>query len=197
MSILDYMNILGALEFKDSAFSGFQKALLKHDYGKSPEESFAWIACVLALNAASLGNLGVGAILVENDRVIVDACNEMFNPFYRSDGHPEMMVLTEFEFHHRRRMNSVTMYSSLEPCPMCLTRLTTTGIGEVKYIAAHPESGMSQFIDKLPPHWRQYGEDLNIKESACSIALKTLSRDLLNETVRRLMPSILSRMGKS
>jgi cytosine deaminase len=192
-----YISILNALEFEDSTFLGFKKALLRHDHSLTAEESFAWIACVLALNAASLGNLGVGAILVENDRVIVDACNEMFNPYYRSDGHPEMMVLTEFEFHHRRRMNSITMYSSLEPCPMCLTRLTTTGIGEVKYIAAHPESGMSRSIEKLPLHWRQYGEDLNIRESACSIALKTLSRDLLNETVRRLMPSILSRKGKS
>lgn len=193
--IKKYIDILETIDFQDRELLRFQKLLLEYDHAQLTEDIFAWISCVLALKAASLGNMGVGAILVENNQVIYEASNEMFNPYYRTDGHPEMMVLTEFEISRADNMNSITMYSSLEPCPMCLTRLSTTGIGEVRYIASHPDSGMAQSIDKLPAHWRQYCEDLVIKESSCSTSLKELSLELINETTCRLIPKILHRKG--
>lgn len=190
-----YLYELEQLRFEDNFFLNYQKILLSYDFGKSDEETFAWICCVLALKAASLGNLAVGAILVRENQVIHEACNEMLHPYFRSDGHPEMMVLSEYEAGNTvtpGSMRAIAMYTSLEPCPMCLTRASTTGIGAVKYIAAHPGSGMANSIDKLPALWQVFCEDLNVLESSCSGELKRLSTAILNQTAKMQVPKILT-----
>jgi len=48
-------------------------------------------------------------------------------------------------------MNSLILFSSIEPCPMCLTRIITSGIKEVYYLAPDPDSGMVGLRDKLLP----------------------------------------------
>lgn len=190
-----YLDVLEQLQFNDATLLSYKQKLLTHTYQQSTEETFSWISCVLALKAASNNNLGVGAILVKDNVVIHEACNEMLHPYFRSDGHPEMMVLSEYEATHKvtpGSMRALTLYSSLEPCPMCFTRISTTGIGAVKYIASHPGSGMVKHIDSLPILWKIFCEDLHITESTCSITLKNISREILNLTAKMQVPHILT-----
>ncbi len=191
-----YLQILNKLNVQDPDLYESKQALLQYEFSVSLEEAFAWVSCVLALKAASGGNIGVGAILVEDAAILYEACNEMFHPYFRSDAHPEMIVLSDYEKDNspdRGDMSNITMYSSLEPCPMCLTRISTTNIGMVSYISAHPGSGMATCVENLPKLWQIFCEDLSIKESTCSSELKKISHTILDVSVKVLGPKILAR----
>lgn len=190
-----YLKILKQLRFSDDCFMRYKEALHTYDYAKTAEETFSWICTVLALKAASKNNLGVGAILVQENKILYDACNEMLHPYFRSDGHPEMMVLSNYEKknkHRKDNMRSLTLYSSLEPCPMCLTRISTTGIGAAVFVARHQGSGMATCIDKLPILWQIFCEDIKIAEASCSDKLKTISLELLNVSAQKNVPAIFT-----
>lgn len=195
--IENYLSILKSLQFNDTEFLQYKEKLMSYPNEKSLEETFSWIVCVLALKAANNGNIGVGAILVKNNQIIHEACNEMLNPYFRSDAHPEMMVLNEYEANNTitaGSMKTLVMYSSLEPCPMCTTRISTTGIGVVKYVTSHP-TGMASSINRLPILWQVLCEDIKITEADCSSELKTLSGLILNSTAGRALPKILANKG--
>lgn len=192
-SVDHYFTILNKLRFKNHAFANYKQTLLKHNFTLSLDEMFSWACCVLALKAAYNKNIGVGAILIKNNKIIYEACNEMFQPYFRSDGHPEMLVLSNYEAAHSKNfknMSSIIMYSSLEPCPMCLTRTATTSVKTVIYIASHSGSGMANCINKLPIHWQIFCENLDIQESGCSKMLKKISYEIFNLSVKKHIHNI-------
>ena len=62
------------------------------------DDDYCWLTCVLALKAACKGNFGIGALLVDlNGDIIESGHNEVFSPYFRSDRHAEMVVMTRFE----------------------------------------------------------------------------------------------------
>jgi tRNA(Arg) A34 adenosine deaminase TadA len=88
-------------------------------------------ACQLAATASTLGTYAVGAVLLDdNGRVLSEGHNETFINGFRSDLHAEMVVLNKFETEHQNSIkpSTLTLVSSLEPCPMCTARLIYAGI---------------------------------------------------------------------
>ena len=115
-----------------------------------PHDPYVLVALEEALAAASDGNFGVGACLVDpRGQVVACGHNRVFHPYPRSDLHAEMDTMTRFETQHPDIMSlrQYTLFTSLEPCPMCLTRLITAGVGHVYYAVPDPEGGM---VCKLP-----------------------------------------------
>jgi tRNA(adenine34) deaminase len=77
------------------------------------------LALEQAAQAASLGEVPVGAVAVQNQRVIGRGFNskESTND---PTGHAELIALREAaEYLANWRLIGVTLYSTLEPCPMC------------------------------------------------------------------------------
>jgi len=67
-----------------------------------PDDKYVWLTDVLALKAVDSGNFGVGCILVDlHGNVVFQGHNEVFNPYFRSDRHAEMVVMDDFEDTHR------------------------------------------------------------------------------------------------
>ena len=98
-----------------------------------PDNAFVWLTCALALKGVATGNFGVGAILIDDGgQIVAQGHNEVFYPYFRSDRHAEMVVLDDFEEASLER-GSVTIYTSLEPCPMCLVRLSTSSVSSSKF----------------------------------------------------------------
>ena len=95
-----------------------------------PSEAFAhdalaWRVCELAYAANRHGTYGVGTMLMdETGRVVAEGHNRVYVGGYRSDLHAEMVVMNGFEQQHAERqdLSTYTLLSSLEPCPMCMTR---------------------------------------------------------------------------
>jgi tRNA(adenine34) deaminase len=120
--------------------------------------------CQLATTAAELGTFAVGALLLDDKgEVLADGHNETFVDGFRSDLHAEMVVLNKFETEHPLPKNpgTLTLISSLEPCPMCMARLIYSGIGSIRYICEDPHGGMVTRISSLPPKLQQISEDLS------------------------------------
>jgi len=86
-----------------------------------------------ALAAAREGIFGIGACLVRKEtvEVILRGQKKAYKPYFRSDLHAEMDVLTKHEASIKGsgpEMDGLILFSSIEPCPMCLTRIITSGI---------------------------------------------------------------------
>jgi tRNA(adenine34) deaminase len=115
-------------------------------------------ACRLAAMAVERGTYGVGAVLLdERGEILLEGHNEVHVGAFRSDLHAEMVVLNRFEsgVWSREIAKRCTLVTSLEPCPMCTTRLIVAGIGTVLYVSSDAVGGMVERMDVLPPAFRK------------------------------------------
>jgi tRNA(Arg) A34 adenosine deaminase TadA len=133
-----------------------------------PDNAFVWLTCALALKGVATGNFGVGAILIDDGgQTVAQGHNEVFYPYFRSDRHAEMVVLDDFEEASLER-GSVTIYTSLEPCPMCLVRLSTSSVRKVLFAAPDLPGGMVCRINNLPPFWIELAQSKTFGQAQCS-----------------------------
>jgi cytosine deaminase len=131
-----------------------------------------------ALAAAKEGNFGIGAVVAdESGDLIETGRNRVFAPYFRSDAHAEMDALTRLESATRGKYEpaQLSLYSSLEPCPMCLTRLINAGVGHVYYVVEDPEGGMVRKLADLPPIWIDLARSQTFSAVPCSPKLKALA----------------------
>ena len=137
------------------------------DFDRSDDlehESIAVQVCQLATQAAEKGTYGVGAVLVDgNGEIRAQGHNEVYVNGFRSDLHAEMVVLNEFEkaYSLAHERGPLTLITSLEPCPMCMTRLIFAGIGTVLHVCPDDVGGMVQRKESLPPVFQRITEHRN------------------------------------
>jgi len=139
-----------------------------------------WILIAIqeAVAGAKEGNFAVGACLVDaSGRVVQRAHNQMFYPYFRSDLHAEMNVMTKFETRRKNigGLREFSLFTSLEPCPMCVVRLITAGVGKIYHAVRDVESGMAATLERLTPVWVQLAQRLEFAEADCSPELKDLA----------------------
>jgi cytosine deaminase len=151
-----------------------------------PHDAFVIITLQEAIEAALEGNFGVGAVLIRNRKEIVQrGHNRVFSPHFRSDLHAEMDVMTKFEERHKKigRMDGYTLFSSLEPCPMCLGRLITSGVREVYYAALDRDGGMASRLGYLPNEWKELAQRQDFRLADCSPELSEIASQVFMSTV--------------
>jgi len=151
-----------------------------------PHDKFVIITLLEAIAAAKEGNFGVGAVLVrENGEIIQRGHNHVFNPYFRSDLHAEMDVMTKFEEHFRdiESMKGFILFSSLEPCPMCFLRLIVSGVEKVYYAAIDKDGGMVQRFEYLPPEWKELARRQEFALAQCSPELADIALQIFLSTV--------------
>lgn len=157
--------------------------------GGHADADLAIAACAEALEAARCGNYGVGAVLVDPGRQIVQrGRNRSFRPRFRSDLHAEMVLMNAFEDARPglEDMRGYTMVVSIEPCPMCLSRLLIAGVEVVKFVAHDDWGGMVSQMDHLPPAWRKLAERTEVTHADAPDDLRQLAYDLFDLNLDRL-----------
>ncbi|MDX8348073.1 nucleoside deaminase [Cognatiyoonia sp. IB215446] len=91
--------------------------------------------------AAARGEVPVGAVISDGDRVIAQAGNrtrELNDP----TAHAEMLAIREAcEMLQKERLTGLDLYVTLEPCPMCAAAISAARIARLYYGAADPKSG--------------------------------------------------------
>ena len=151
-----------------------------------PHDTFVIITLQEAIEAALEGNFGVGAVLIRNRKEIVQrGHNRVFSPHFRSDMHAEMDVMTKFEEGHKdiESMDGYTLFSSIEPCPMCLGRLITSGVGKVYYAALDRDGGMANSLGYLPNEWKELAQRQDFGLADCSLELSEIALQVFTSTV--------------
>jgi cytosine deaminase len=66
------------------------------------------------------------------------------------------------------------VYSSAEPCPMCMIRLASAGVDTV-YVVGNESDGMTRSIYKLPAFWRDICSKRTFKQAQCGALLSDAS----------------------
>src|SRR6516225_6119314 len=87
------------------------------------------------------GELPFGAIIARDDEVVVEAINRVAAD---NDGarHAEMVAMSEAQRQLGRfRLRGCTLYTNVEPCPMCCWMVREHGIKRVVYSIKSPAMG--------------------------------------------------------
>lgn len=105
------------------------------------DEAFMRIAIALANEAASLGEVPVGAIVVKDSQIIGKGRNA---PISLNDptAHAEIQAIREAAQHlGNYRLVGCTLYVTLEPCAMCSGAIQHARIARLVYGASDPKTG--------------------------------------------------------
>jgi tRNA(Arg) A34 adenosine deaminase TadA len=181
---------LSGAQPKDGQQVSFKERLLAYrsEGFLGPEDEAGWGACVQALVSICENNYGIGALIVDDDFHVV-ACghNEICGPPFRSDAHAEMVVLSDFERNYpNRQKNKLTLYTSLEPCPMCYTRILISGVKKVLYVADDDSGGMARRSHLMPDYWRAMADRCAFARAQTRESLRGLALEILLSNMDRL-----------
>lgn len=111
-------------------------------------------AIVLALEAEKLGNLPIGAVITYKDNIIAEGKNSIWNPCFRPNQHAEIETLQNVPQKYWKYAPELTLFTTLEPCVMCLGAILLHGIGRVLFGSADPFGGASSTFELLPPFFK-------------------------------------------
>lgn len=156
------------------------------------DEAASLRALEQAAIAASKGTYGIGAVLLDaSGEVVCEGHNEVLvGGRFRSDLHAEMVVLNKWEDAHPTEggLSEYTLVSTLEPCPMCLTRLIMAGVGTIVYVCPDDIGGMVQRIEAMPPVFRGISErqGQRMRAAKCSEAVRQRAFTLWNSSQEKI-----------
>jgi tRNA(adenine34) deaminase len=109
-------------------------------------------ALTLAGRAAAAGEVPVGAVAVREGERLTLGRNGMERG-HDATLHAEMMCLRRASrVLERWRLDDVTLYVTLEPCPMCAAAMILCRLGRVVYGASDPKKGADGSAYRLLDH---------------------------------------------
>jgi tRNA(adenine34) deaminase len=111
---------------------------------------FMRLAIGLARQAMLAGEVPVGAVIVSADRVIGEGWNRSVAG-HDPTAHAEIVALRAAGQEQRNyRLNSASLYVTLEPCAMCIGALITARVARVVFGAWDPKAGACGSVLDLP-----------------------------------------------
>lgn len=125
---------------------------------------FMRAALAEAAQAASEGEVPVGAVVVANGRIIARAHN-LTERLTDVTAHAEIQAITAASnYLGSKYLPKCTLYVTLEPCPMCAGALFWSQIGRVVYGASDQKRGFNEHGGDLHPKTEVIS---GIMEDAC------------------------------
>lgn len=98
-------------------------------------------ALAQARKAAAMDEVPVGAVLVRNGSVLVEGHN-LIESTPDATAHAELLLLQQAaRLTQSWRLEGVTLYVTLEPCPMCAGAMVLARIDRLVYGAPDPKKG--------------------------------------------------------
>jgi len=143
------------------------------------DEQFMARALILAQQAAVLGEVPVGALLVRQGQILAAAHNQR-EQLQDATAHAEMLVIRQAcALLGGWRLSAATIYVTLEPCPMCAGALVQARIERLVYGAADPKAGSAGSLYDLVRD-RRFNHRLEVTagvlEAECAALLQDLFR---------------------
>jgi tRNA(adenine34) deaminase len=120
--------------------------------GHADEERWMREALRLARLAGRRGEVPVGAVAIAGGRRLASASNRMESAMDATT-HAEMACLRGASRALQSwRLTGVTLYATLEPCPMCASAMVLARLGRLVYAAADPKKGADGSAYRLLDH---------------------------------------------
>jgi len=161
------------------------------------DDAFGLVVVKDAIISLKAGSGGIGACLVngKTGEVVERGRNRQYRPYFRSDLHAEMDLLNRYEDRVRkkggsnsannpRQCDDLILFTSTEPCPMCLTRIINSGVQRMYYINPDFEGGMAHRMEHMPRFWQEFAAGRDFRQAECSPVLQQIAEDLFRHSVR-------------
>ncbi len=115
-------------------------------------------ALSLARQSIELGEVPVGAIVVDGEGRIIGRGHNRPVTLHDPSAHAEILAMREAGRHLANyRLDDCTLYVTLEPCPMCLAAASHARIARIVYAAPDPRAGAcGSAIDLNRAHWHHF-----------------------------------------
>ncbi|MGW8318830.1 MAG: nucleoside deaminase [Candidatus Promineifilaceae bacterium] len=124
-------------------------------YISDADISFFQQAIRLALEAEKENNLPIGAVIGLDGKIIAEGKNAIWYPRYNPNRHAEVEALRNVPEHLWNSSRNMTLYTTLEPCLMCLGAILLHQIGGVMYGSADGYGGASLVVGHMPPYFEE------------------------------------------
>jgi len=106
-------------------------------------------ALLLANRAQQLGEVPVGAVLVQGDELIAEGWNQPIAS-HDATAHAEIQAIRKAgALLQNYRLPDTTLYITLEPCAMCAGAIVHARIKTVVYAADDPKTGAAKSVFSL------------------------------------------------
>lgn len=119
---------------------------------EDPDVTFMRLALAEAEQAAAEGEVPVGAVAIHPEAGIVGRAHNEKERLRDATAHAEILVLGQAATAIGSwRLEGVTLYTTLEPCPMCAGAIVQARVDRVVYGARDPKAGAVESVIDL---WR-------------------------------------------
>lgn len=140
------------------------------------DQYFMGLALEEAQKAADLGEIPIGAVLVQDNEVIARAHN-MRETWQDATAHAEVIVIQEACKKLKRwRLSGCTLYVTVEPCPMCSGAIVNGRVDRVVYGCPDAKAGGAESIFNIitNPNLNHIACVMSgIREEECAQVMKT------------------------
>jgi tRNA(adenine34) deaminase len=120
----------------------------------------------LAKAAGETGNLPIGAVIVLDGEIIAEGQNRLWVPIVSPGRHAEIDAMLNVDPSLWDRAREMTLYTTLEPCLMCLSTILLHHIGRVVYGADDPRGGALCVVGHMPPSFEKFYKELKMEGPA-------------------------------
>ena len=144
------------------------------------QENFMAQALALAAEAAAVGEVPVGCVIVRDGEIVGRGRNRREEK-QATASHAEMEAIAQANEHLGTwRLDDCELYVTLEPCPMCAGAIINARIPALYYGAKDEKAGccgsvLNLFEERFNHHPRIYG---GVLEAECSALLQSFFQNL-------------------
>jgi tRNA(adenine34) deaminase len=124
-------------------------------------------AIQLALEAEGAGNLPVGAVISLDGEIVAEGQSAIWSPEFRPHRHAEIEALCSVPGPLWERSRVMTLYTTLEPCLMCMGAILLHRVGRLVYGSADGYGGAGTVVGQLPPYFRERHSETEWIGPAC------------------------------
>ena len=146
----------------------------------SDDESFMQLALEQAKQAFALGEVPVGAVIVQEGEIVATGFNRR-EIDQDPTAHAEIIVIREASSKLRSwRLNKTTLYVTLEPCAMCAGAMIQSRISRLVFGTSDPKAGACGSICNLLSESR-FNHRVNVHSGALAEECSTIIQDFFQE----------------
>ncbi len=150
---------------------------LYHDKQQQADLQFMKTALKLALKAEAIGEVPVGALVVDKSGKIIAKATNVREKNLSVLGHAELVAL------HRAgqklkswRLVDCTLYVTLEPCFMCAAALVQSRISRVVFAAQDPKNGALGSLENFADDSRM-NHRFKVTSGICGLESQTILKN--------------------
>lgn len=129
--------------------------MLKDTPEENVDEVFMREALREAAKARDTGNWAIGCVITLDGKIVARSYNQVYSSRSRL-AHAEISAISQLQKQYfEDRDKDFTIYTTLEPCPMCFGAILSGYIHRVVAGANFDNSGASAYLNHLPEFFRQ------------------------------------------